>query len=202
MRTSIILLFFLFGLNNVYGQKNDSLYFPKVRLGFLFALNYSDLKLFNNHDNSSIKNDFGFQNGVFMERKITKNIFLSPELSLLFNNSIKIGNSSLNEKTIHVNESGIYFLMPILFRFENNKLNPYLKTGPQFRFIIYNDTAVSDMKIKKIDILYDIGFGLDINTIFTIAPEFRYSFGLINMSKDSEYKSVYINYFSLLLNFK
>lgn len=85
--------------------------------------------------------------------------------------------------------------LPFLYKFQGKRIQPYLLAGPSFSFMFGQDDKVEKfVPLKTIDLLGDIGFGIDIDIpkLKIIAtPEMKYSVGLLN--RKGEANNLYMN---------
>jgi hypothetical protein len=181
-------------------QINDSL--TKFVFGFNLGLNYANTQLKTNNTALQHKNSAGFKMGLLLDWKLTDRLSFSPKAELSFNDSriTVLKNPDIEE---------VYELYPVTMEFASHftykvlgtKTAAYVLLGPSCR------TPLKNKKIKsatqRTDIAVDFGIGLDKKlTYFNIAPELRYSLGLMNLSAITEVEKIYFHNISLVLNFK
>tara|TARA_B100000965_G_C19556914_1_gene742703 strand:+ start:190 stop:762 length:573 start_codon:yes stop_codon:yes gene_type:complete len=187
-----------------FSQSNTSEEISKIKLGFYLGLNYSNLtedeKL---PVNTSISNNLGFSLGVLADFRVSKMFSISPKGSVSFYgskiNSIDQNNSNIESEVI---PASIDFRTHFVFKKDNEKLSPYFLIGPSINIDNSNKETYPMHLRANNNLAIDFGIGVEKPfTHFSIIPEFRYSYGLNNISTDDSIPSLRFHYFSLVLNF-
>ena len=214
----VLSIIFFFGFNS-FGQlikkpKNLSRYdHQKIHFGFTLGINELNFKLDKN--SSTISNDTlkmlysnsqkGFNLGI------VTNIRLNNYLDLRFIPALVFGERHLHYRfnndtnsivTIKKIESTLLDF-PIHVKYKSNRYNnvrTYLICGLKYSLDIASQDNVNDegqkiVKLKKNDLLTEIGFGLDFYLeYFKFSPQIKLSYGLLNLlSKDSTIYTETIN---------
>lgn len=90
--------------------------------------------------------------------------------------------------TVPVKTSSIAIPIPIIIRLSSKNIAPFISAGPTFSVLMQKDDANSArLSVKPIDILGDIGLGVDIGIgkgHLVISPEIKYSRGLTDINED------------------
>lgn len=199
-KISIILLV----SQNLFAQRfNVPLNLPNydrkpIHFGFLIGLNTLDFKITSkkNIDNNLFviqsQNQKGFNLGVVTNTRLGNNFDLRfiPTLSLaerrIFYTITE--NSTLNDVYKKIESTFIEF--PISLKYKSLRYNngrAYILSGFKYSHDLASQRNIDDegleiVKIKNVDLLYEIGFGLDFYlTYFKFSPELKAFFGLTNL---------------------
>jgi Outer membrane protein beta-barrel domain len=177
----------------------------KLRFGFNFGSNYSFLhskeKL---PENTSIYNGFGGKLGLVMDYAISNQLAISPKIDLAFNNSkIETTHNSELKSTYKVFANSLDIMSHITFKLSKNPKSLYIIAGPNLRLPVEKKPESISTFTTKTDIALDFGFGIE-NPFkhFSIAPEIRYSLGLLNINNNPLYKSLHYHNVSLVIAFR
>lgn len=169
-----------------------------IKFGFNLGLNYSNLFSKENlPDDFKINNSTGFRMGIIMDYKLSKHFVLAPKSELSFNNnSVKIPNALFVSKIF---PTSLEFMSYLVYRTGKPDLKPYLFVGPNIKFLVRQKSALQ----SSYDFAIDFGIGIDKKLeYFVFAPEFRYSYGLLNVNMNPELQSLFFHNVALVLNFK
>ena len=172
----------------------------KIHFGFTLGINELNFNLKKNSntiDNDSLltlytKSQKGFNLGIVSNLRLGRNSDLRflPTLSFVsrrINYSIKT-NDLVEQINKEVESTFIEF--PINLKFKSNRYNngrAYLITGAKYSIDLASKKNIEDddnelIKLNKGDLMYEIGFGIDFYLqYFKFSPEFKATFGLINM---------------------
>jgi len=164
--------------------------------GFNFGVNRSNLSFSSNQtDGDLITNGLGYRLGVISNFQFTKRFSIAPKAELSFNSSAF---SSSDESL--VNPNNLELLVPLKFKLRKGRLSPYVIAGPNFRIPLQGVNKENLIPTKE-NVALDIGIGLDV-PIFRIkvAPELRYSFGLMNINRNSNVSDMKYHNIALVLN--
>lgn len=202
MRKIVVNAMMMFLCANVYCQNQESKH--NIKFGFNLGLNYSNIQVRNADPAVQYFNSEGFRLGILLDWKLTKHLSFSPKAETSINNPKVLVTSSSNERKFYqVFPTLFEFALHLTYKFSNNNTTPYLLFGPTYKLQNSFGRKKSDYAAWGSDIAIDLGFGLDKKlTFFNIAPEFRYSFGLINLSNIKEVGQLYFHNITLVLNFK
>lgn len=103
-------------------------------------------------------------------------------------------------EVIPVKTTSIAVPIPVIIRFSNKNISPFISAGPTFSLLMQKtDENSSRVAVKPIDVLGDIGLGVDIGLLkshLVISPELKYSRGLLSVKE--EQNTVYSNIISKL----
>lgn len=190
--------------NSIYAQRHTvPLNLPNydrkpVHFGFLLGLNSMDFNI----TQTNIQTDSlftlrsqqqkGFNLGIVSNFRLGRNTDLRflPTLSFVSRNinySLKIDNK-LEEIKKEVESTFVEF--PVNLKFKSNRYNngrAYMITGVKYSLDLASKKNIEDddnqlIKLKKGDLMYEIGFGIDIYLeYFKFSPEIKATFGLIDM---------------------
>lgn len=204
MKKIIFTFLFLFFITNIFAQRHTvPLNLPNydrkaIHFGFLIGLNSMDFKISQNNISSDSlfilqsQEQKGFNLGIVSNLRLGRNSDLRflPTLSFVsrrINYSIKT-NDLVEQINKEVESTFIEF--PINLKFKSNRYNngrAYLITGAKYSIDLASKKNIEDddnelIKLNKGDLMYEIGFGIDFYLqYFKFSPEFKATFGLINM---------------------
>lgn len=203
MRGSIkylILLFFLAGSLSVFGQrqkpKNSSTYDDKMlHFGFSIGFNSLDFNTTKSQEYYAVDSLYpevsflqpGINIQVIIDYKPLKyfDIRFLPGVSFGQRNLVYYKNQELYDDRQKLESSFLEF--PLLVKTKGDRLNnfrPYLVGGLNFRYDLagrkeYDDEEPVYLRLKRPDLYYEIGAGLDIYLpFFKLAVELKMSTGL------------------------
>ena len=191
-------------LTNIFAQRHTvPLNLPNydrkaIHFGFLIGLNSMDFKISQNNISSDSlfilqsQEQKGFNLGIVSNLRLGRNSDLRflPTLSFVsrrINYSIKT--KDLVEQ-INKEVESTFVEFPINLKFKSNRYNngrAYLITGAKYSIDLASKKNIEDddnelIKLNKGDLMYEIGFGIDFYLqYFKFSPEFKATFGLINM---------------------
>jgi len=185
-------------------QYDDTAVEKKVKYGFNLGANYSNLTVPNGLPlNANISEGLAIRLGIISEININKNVSLSPKAELTFNR---------NQVTITHGDGSITsyqempFSLDIMAHFNvfksDNDLNPYFFVGPNLKIPIEDKDAITTLPATKTNFAIDFGVGLNKTfTNFEFTPELRYSYGIVDVTRQSLLPSLYHHNISLVFNF-
>jgi hypothetical protein len=196
-------IFFVFSAN--YLAQNQPENVKKTTYGFGASINYSNLAVQSNQGfENDLKNNLGFEVGLLMERRLSAVAFLSPRINLSFNN-IRFNeiDGQGNENQFKVMPMRLDFMMYAIFRDQKQKLQPYFFFGPSIK----TPLDKSPIGMKQYSLVTDIGLdlGIGLNKVlpnFQFAPELKYSFGLMNLTRSEGVNKMNLHMLSLVFNIK
>ncbi|MDF1672633.1 MAG: outer membrane beta-barrel protein [Vicingaceae bacterium] len=152
--------------------------------------------------NFKINNSSGFRLGILLDQKLGRKFSISPKAELGFSSS----DVSFSQETdINISKpiynTHLEFMTHMVWRRSDLKINPYVLIGPSIRVPLTKENEISIT--NNYDAGIDIGFGFDkAFTHFNIMPEIRFSSGVMNILKDSNFPKVRYNSISLVFNFR
>lgn len=178
-----------------------------VLFGFSIGLNQAYLLPSSGYfGRGTLSNNLGFRMGFFSEFKLVNHLAFAPKISLSLNNA------DYKIKRIHNNKEEIYYNLPstidlaahFLVKTRNAKWMPYFIGGPCYQVPINKKTRPATDFGSNANLSLDLGIGVErVLTKFKIAPEIKYSMGLIDVSRNPEQlREMIFNNFSLVLNIK
>ncbi|KAF0200775.1 MAG: hypothetical protein FD170_3227 [Bacteroidetes bacterium] len=188
-----------------FAQSENKAIDSKLRFGFNVGTNYSLLLSKETlPDNSKIYNGIGAKVGVFMDYSISKNLLFSPKAELALNNSgIETTNNENSIITYQVLPVSLEIMTHFVYKSGDGKIIPYFLVGPNFRLPLKNKSKSSAEFKNKPDFAIDFGVGLENKLkFFILAPEIRYSLGLLNINENPIFQTLNYHNISLVLNFK
>lgn len=206
MKTSIITTTFIFFVFSAkYFAQNQAENVRKTTFGFGASVNYSNLSIKSSQgfENDS-KNNFGFEIGLLMERKLSAVTFFSPRINLAFNN-IRFNeiDGQGNENQFKVMPIRLDFMMYTIIRDQKHKLQPYFFFGPSIKTPLDKNQIGANQYSLVTDVGIDLGIGLNkVFPHFQFAPELKYSFGLMNLTRSEGVNKMNLHMLSLVFNIK
>jgi len=185
-------------------NKKDTLV-KKLMLGFNIGANFSNLIVNSADANSTkIQNGAGINIGIIMEEKITEQISLIPKAEQWFNDcSLQNSSTSTPNEEYNVFPMHTDFMLHVVYKFNKTKNKWYGLFGPNFKIPLDQENVSNKTYNYKTDMALDFGFGTEKNLpYFQLAPEMRYSVGLLNLGNGSVFNKVYFHTVCLVFNFK
>jgi hypothetical protein len=204
MNKALFLILLMIISFSSFSQTETSTNNKRLKFGFNLGINYSNFVEDENLPiNSYFSNDLGISFGVIAEYKVSKKLSIAPKSSLSFyggkiNFTDIVGSKSENELI----PATIDFRTHFILKQNNEKYHPYLFIGPSVNINISNKDSYPTLFPTRSNFGIDFGIGIDRSfTHFSIMPELRYSYGLINISQESSIKSLKFHYVALVFNF-
>ncbi len=175
-----------------FGQcENRSKRFTK---GIDIGVNHAQALLENNSV-ATIQNGRGFRVGIISSLMLTQRFYIEPKAELSFNTSTL---TNVNGDRFKVNPIDLELIGHIRFKLRKGGLSPYVIAGPNVRIPL--GTGNFTLPTRQ-DIAIDIGVGLDVPLFkWRIAPEFRYSYGIKNITESNAISDIRFHNISLILN--
>ncbi|MBK6521586.1 MAG: PorT family protein [Sphingobacteriaceae bacterium] len=208
MKKAVMVLAILSSSGQLIAQIKETLEFKKLQFGFNIGLNYSNV-ITNGNPSARSKNGGGFRLGLIMSEAINERVALSPKAELSFNDCSVIYSRNGNTECVYdVYRINIDLITHLLYRPKNTKYKYYLLAGPNVKIPLMDKESVTYLSDpnkygNNPDFAIDLGFGLEkCMTYYVLAPELRYSIGLLNVNKDPSLHHVYFHNITLVLNFK
>ena len=218
----IILLLFI-GASNSYGQRrkkpqNLALYdFKKLHFGFTLGINELNFNI--KKSSSTLSNDSlltllsnsqkGFNLGIVSNLRIGKFTDLRFIPTLVFgernlNYGFIDSNGVSDERVKRIESTLIDF--PIYIKYKSaryNNFRTYVIGGIKYSLDVASQDKINDegkeiVKLKKNDLMGEIGFGFDFYLeYFKFSPQIKLSYGILNLlSKDETIYTQSINHLS------
>jgi hypothetical protein len=172
---------------------------PKIIFGFNIGMNYSNALVLGG-PGLNIQNGPGFRLGLVSSLFINQEFSFSPKAELSFN--------TCRVESFYFYPLALELMCHAHYKPFKSKCNFYLLGGPNVRLPVpegglYFDRSMQNSEDCGTDLALDIGIGAEkYNKYFMLAPELRYSIGLLNGGKDPSLRNVYFHNISLVLNFK
>ena len=203
----IVVILIIFSANNAFSQKykkpqNLVRYdFQKIHFGFTLGineLNFNLLKNTNTITNDTLKTIYtkslkGFNLGIVSNLRLGKYldlrfvpalIFGERHLSYGFNDSLNISNEEIKK----IESTLLDFPVYLKYKSERyNNFRAYVLTGIKYSLDLASKDEIDDegqeiVKLKKNDLMGEIGFGLDFYLeYFKFSPQIKISYGLLNL---------------------
>ncbi len=199
---SMLLLTSLAYSQNSNGSDESLIITIKPELGFSLGADYSMVQNFTQKDTfgiypTTVNNAPGFRMGIFGDIKIQKRFTLMPKFELSLNNST----AEENNVVYSLNPAVLDFMLHGKFNFSKrpNKVNAYCAFGPGLSMPISDEDESFPTKRAWTG---DATIGVDIELDrFYLSPEFRYGYGLTNISERESWEGLRGSYLSLNLLF-
>ena len=208
----LIILLLLLGINNSYGQRRKQPQnlirydFKKLHFGFTLGMNELNFNIKKN--SNTITNDTlltllsnsqkGFNLGIVSNLRIGKYTDLRFIPTLVFGerhlNYGFIDSSQVNNEKIKRIESTLIDF-PIYIKYKSaryNNFRTYILAGVKYSLDIASQEKINDegqeiVKLKKNDLMGEIGFGIDYYLeYFKFSPQIKLSYGIINLLSEDE----------------
>lgn len=203
----IVIILIIFSANNAFSQRykkpqNLVRYdFQKIHFGFTLGINELNFNLQKNTNtitNDTLKTIYtkslkGFNLGIVSNLRLGKYldlrfvpalIFGERHLSYGFNDSLNISNDEIKK----IESTLLDF--PIYLKYKSERYNnfrAYVLTGIKYSLDLASKDEIDDegqeiVKLKKNDLMGEIGFGLDFYLeYFKFSPQIKISYGLLNL---------------------
>ena len=202
MKKVILVLGFVAGSLNLFAQSESATADKRLKLGFNVGTNYSNV--YTQEDlpaNADLSNNIGLRLGILADYKLLNFLSVAPKVEMSFNNGrVQFSDPAQNEYKIM--PIGVDFITHFIFKKENERLSPYLLIGPNFRLPITKKIDNPTVYPTSHDFAIDVGIGLEKPfTHFSISPEVRYSYGLLDVNQHPGIQSLRFHNISLVLNF-
>lgn len=204
MKRVFIVVVLIAATLSIHAQNGNEITTKRAKYGFSIGMNHANLL----HDESlpqlaSVANGPGFQLGILGEFQLSRFLFLKPRAEISFNNSsvksLSLDGSPLTYEVMPVNAGLMTHLM---VKMPRNKLSPYFFAGPEYKLPLNKPEGTAEFGTGN-DLAIDFGIGFDkAFTHFIFAPELRYSYGLLNVSKDPIIQNLNFHNISMVFSFK
>ena len=202
----IVVILIILSANNAFSQKykkpqNLVRYdFQKIHFGFTLGINELNFNLLKN--NNTITNDTlktiytkslkGFNLGIVSNLRLGKYLDLRFVPALIFGERhLSYGfNDSLNTSNEIKKIESTLLDFPVYLKYKSERYNnfrAYVLTGIKYSLDLASKDEIDDegqeiVKLKKNDLMGEIGFGLDFYLeYFKFSPQIKISYGLLNL---------------------
>lgn len=195
-KTALLLLATLLSLLTFASNSGE-----KINFGFSLGTNYSMIVSDHTVIKSAAKTSTpGFNVGLLMNYKLSKNLVFSPKLDVAFN-AITIISDGPN-KDYNVMNTSVDPMLHFKYNFQAKNTSPYLVFGPGYRQPILQPKTTNEGFTTSPDLFIDFGIGMEKSfNYFFWAPELTYSFGLRNVNKNATLPSFNLHKLTLCFNF-
>jgi Caspase domain len=141
------------------------------------------------------KNILKLDLGIIYQAGIGKNISIRPTAlvsmeggELVYERRATTG-GPITRESIRLKTTSVSFSLPVIIRFSDENVAPYISLGPTFNYILHEDAnASSKIPIKKSVIMGNAGLGIDFSlgkSGLMLSPELRYEQGFNNLRKNA-----------------
>ncbi len=177
----------------------------KVHFGFNLGINYSNIQAKSGlPENATITNGEGLSFGSLVDISISQNMLVSTKVEIASSKGhINFQKRGAENSTYDIFPVSLGLMTHLAYRLGNSKNAPYIFSGPSFRKYAQKAPSSTSTFINNSNIAIDFGIGLENkNKFFKLAPEIRYSYGLLNINENPALKDLHFNSISLVLNFE
>ncbi len=164
--------------------------------GFNVGINHANALLDNSNSGGSIQNGTGFRIGLISSFAFSERMSIDPKAELSFNTStFWDGNQEFA-----INPVDLELLGHVKVKTKKRGFSPYFIAGPNLKIPLARNNATLP---TRQDVAIDLGVGWDVplGKKIRIAPELRYSIGLMNITESNSVQDLKFHNVSLLLNF-
>jgi hypothetical protein len=192
-RVSLIIAAFLLA-EMAHAQCGGKKRFTK---GFNFGVNQANVLLQDNSNGSYVQNGLGFRLGLISSFAFSERISFDPKAELSFNTSTFWDGT----EELRINPVDLEFIGHLKVKTKKRGFSPYFIAGPNVNVPLGNGSATT-LPTRQ-DVALDLGVGWDVplGCRIRVAPELRYSIGLVNLSESESISDLRFHNISLLLNF-
>lgn len=164
--------------------------------GFNVGINHANVLLANGSNGGSVQNGTGFRMGLISSFAFSERISIDPKAELSFNTSTFWDGT----QEFEINPVDLELLGHLKVKTKKRGFSPYFIAGPNVKIPLARNSATLP---TRQDVAIDLGVGWDVplGKKVRIAPELRYSIGLINITESNTIQDLKFHNVSLLLNF-
>ena len=195
----VVIFLVVFSINNLKAQKRDIVQYKQnwdkqqVFWGYFLGLNMKDYKISYNDINPNAfivsTPSMGFEVGLIGDLRLNNNISLRIEPGLS-SNSKELAFTHIygGEKDSIRNVNSTYFRVPLLLKFNTNRLDnmrPYVVGGVSYDYNFSSnqdnpdDNSYGEFRAKKNNFSYELGIGVDLYLpYFIFSPSIRGVFAI------------------------
>jgi hypothetical protein len=165
--------------------------------GFNLGVNHANVLLRDDRNGTSVQNGLGFRFGLISSFAFSERISFDPKAELSFNTSTFWDGS----QEFAINPVDVELLGHLKVKTKKRGFSPYFIAGPNVKIPLGQNNGAT-LPTRQ-DVALDLGVGWDvpIGCRIRVAPELRYSIGLVNLSESSNISDLKFHNVSLLLNF-
>ena len=176
--------------------QDDRLEKKRFNTGFNIGINKANVITSSNSPDMAIQNGMGFRMGLISSFAFTKRFSVEPKLEL----SLNAANVSFENEEYRVNPADLEMILHFRRKFFKGGFSPYIIAGPNVKVPLPGRYAM--ILPTRQDVAIDVGVGLDVpfGKKIRVAPELRYSFGLLNISESSTVNDLKFHNVALVLN--
>jgi len=205
MKKVVLVSLFITSCFTSYTQTEETPVEKKVKFGFNIGANYSNLVVPSGLPlYANISEGLALRLGIISEINIAKFLSFSPKAELCFNkNNVTVMDGTGAITSFQEMPVSLDIMAHFNFFKGNGKLSPYLFIGPNLKKPIEEKPLTPPaIPNTKTNLAIDFGIGFDRTfSHFNFAPELRYSYGVIDVSRQSLLPSLYHHNISLVINF-
>lgn len=176
----------------------------KTRFGFSLGLHYSNiLHLPDDPGFAQTDNGLGFRMGVLADVPINAWMAFVPKAELaLSSGSVLLTGVDGNVNPYDIRALAAELAPHMVFRPEGKRTMPYFLLGPNVRLPFHGENSTTSFRTGW-DVALDLSIGLEqVFRRLALAPELRYSVGLMDINQQPQLQSVQLHNVSLVLHFK
>ncbi len=177
----------------------------RLQFGFDLGVNYSYL-LHNNElpGNAEDIGGIGFRLGSFAAYAVSQHISVVPRAEISFQSAdIIFTNTDGSTTTYEIMPTSLEFAMHFNFRKATGVLRPHFLFGPNVRIPVSKNGQSQPEFATATDIALDIGIGFEkLLKNLQVGPEFRYSFGLLDINRNPALNKLMLHSVAMVINFK
>ncbi len=164
--------------------------------GFNVGVNHANVLLQNANNGESIQNGTGFRVGLISSFAFSERISFDPKAELSFNTSTFWDGT----QDFAINPVDVELLGHLKVKTKKRGFSPYFLAGPNLKIPVARNSGTLP---TRQDVALDLGVGWDVplGKKIRIAPELRYSIGLVNITESNSVQDLKFHNVSLLLNF-
>lgn len=164
--------------------------------GFNVGVNHANVLLQDATNGTSVQNGTGFRMGLISSFAFSERISFDPKAELSFNTSTFWDGT----EEFAINPVDVELLGHLKVKTKKRGFSPYFIAGPNLKIPVARNSGTLP---TRQDVALDLGVGWDVplGKKVRIAPELRYSIGLVNITESNSVHDLKFHNVSLLLNF-
>ncbi len=165
--------------------------------GFNLGVNHANVLLRDHNNGGTVQNGIGYRFGLISSFAFSERISIDPKAELSFNTSTFWDGT----QEFAFNPVDLEFLAHLKVKTKKKGFSPYFIAGPNVKIPLGQNNATT-LPTRQ-DVALDLGIGWDVplGKKIRIAPELRYSIGLVNLTETTTISDLKFHNISLLLNF-
>jgi hypothetical protein len=193
MKNLVVILIVLLSAGMSYGQTQERTKKKRLSTGVNFGINKANAVLSGN-SSAAVENGLGFRLGVTSDLALSKRFSIAPKAEMSFNTS----SITENGERTSIRPVDLELMAHLKINLLKCGLSPYLVVGPNIKMPIGSGALTMP---TRDNLSLDLGVGLDVPFgRFKIAPELRYSYGLMNINRESSLGDLKFHNIALILN--